>query len=93
MLGHLPNGNPVQRHSAGEHYPYVIAVVGRAGLYRYYELSGPGIAPYQFLTPGAAAIFAWVVRPQQPLLTGPVASATLRTVALATRRITDHPLF
>lgn len=42
-LGHLPGGNPVQAHSAGEHYPFVIAAVENDTGARWYEVTGPGI--------------------------------------------------
>lgn len=46
-LGHLPGGNPVQAHSAGDHYPYVITVVDAHdeadSALRWYEVSGPGL--------------------------------------------------
>lgn len=55
MQGHLPNGNPVQRHSAGEHYPYVIGVIEssphpRLPGCRWYEVVGPGLFPLRFAT-------------------------------------------
>lgn len=53
--GHLSGGNPVQRHSAGEHYPYVIAVVERdGGLVRWYEVTGPGTPALAFESDAAA---------------------------------------
>lgn len=36
--GHLPNGNPVQRHSAGEYYPCVLFQRGLDADTRYYIL-------------------------------------------------------
>lgn len=47
-LGHLPDGSGVQAHSAGEHYPYVIAVVDLTPVddgqpMRWYEVTGPGL--------------------------------------------------
>lgn len=63
MQGHLPNGNPVQRHSAGEHYPYVIVVVEsrphpRMDPVRWYDVVGPGDLGYRFATAEAAEDFA-----------------------------------
>lgn len=42
-LCHLPDGSGVQAHSAGDHYPYSIAVLDKPGSDRCYEVSGPGI--------------------------------------------------
>lgn len=36
--GHLPNGNPVQQHSAGEYYPMVLFQRGLDADARYYIL-------------------------------------------------------
>lgn len=36
--GHLPNGNPVQQHSAGEYYPMVLFQRGLDADTRYYIL-------------------------------------------------------
>lgn len=36
--GHLPNGNPVQQHSAGEYYPCVLFQRGLDTATRYYIL-------------------------------------------------------
>lgn len=36
--GHLPNGNPVQQHSAGEYYPCVLFQRGLDADTRYYIL-------------------------------------------------------
>ena len=33
--GHLPNGNAVQKHSAGDLYPVIMVTKGVAGNYRY----------------------------------------------------------
>ena len=63
MQGHLPNGNPVQRHSAGEHYPYVIVVV-ESPAERRYEVIGPRLGSgYRFATAEAAEACArWCAR-------------------------------
>ena len=64
MQGHLPNGNPVQRHRAGEHYPYVIVVVEsrphpRMDPVRWYDVVGPRLGlGYRFATAEAAEDFA-----------------------------------
>lgn len=36
--GHLPDGNPVQQHSAGEYYPMVLSQRGLDADTRYYIL-------------------------------------------------------
>lgn len=58
--GHLPAGNPVQRHSAGDHYPYVIEVWERpqASISRYYGVIGPGIKANYFAREDEAEAFA-----------------------------------
>jgi len=63
MQGHLPNGNPVQRHSAGEHYPYVIVVLASPAC-RWYQVVGPRLGSgYLFSTPMAAENCArWCAR-------------------------------
>lgn len=40
-LGHRPGGDPVQRHSAGEFYPFVIAVDENPIGGRWYTVLGP----------------------------------------------------
>lgn len=68
MQGHLPNGNPVQRHSAGEHYPYVIEVRENPRIdgryFRSYVVTGPRLrVPQGFQTPERAEDFArWCAR-------------------------------
>lgn len=43
MSGHLPSGNPVQRHSAGGTYPYVlVAVESSQWAGRCWRVIGPG---------------------------------------------------
>jgi len=55
--GHLP-GSGVQKHSAGDFYPYTIAVIDRpsgGGHVRVYEVTGPGIhTPWEFFTAESA---------------------------------------
>ena len=41
--GHRPGGDPVQEHSAGDLYPYVIAVVESPERGREYEIVGPKV--------------------------------------------------
>lgn len=55
-LGHLP-GSGVQAHSAGEHFPYVIAVVESHGD-RWFEVTGPGIPALRCETSGDAVYAA-----------------------------------
>lgn len=57
-LGHLPDGSGVQAHSAGEHYPYIIAVIERAGADRRYEVNGPGVEGLRYSTDREATLVA-----------------------------------
>lgn len=57
-LGHLPGGNPVQAHSAGEHYPFVIAAVENGTGARWYEVTGPGTPRLRFEQHGDAYVAA-----------------------------------
>lgn len=57
-LGHLPGGNPVQAHSAGEHYPFVIAAVENGAGSRWYEVTGPGTPRLRFEQHGDAYVAA-----------------------------------
>lgn len=57
-LGHLPDGSGVQAHSAGEHYPYTVAVIERDGADRRYEVSGPGVEGLRYTTASEAATVA-----------------------------------
>lgn len=52
--GHLP-GSGVQKHSAGDAFPYIVQVVEVGGVRRRFEVIGPGLSvPLVFGTAGAA---------------------------------------
>lgn len=56
---HLPNGDPVQQHSAGDHYPYVIEVRETNGRARRYRVIGPNLnGAWQFMFEDCAISFA-----------------------------------
>lgn len=52
--GHLP-GSGVQRHSAGEAYPYIVCVVEVCETHRRYEVIGPGVDRPIAFTSGSQA--------------------------------------